>query len=361
MHGADRGGAQVVEHEVAVGDRVERVLDDAVESQRAGDRRAAGVPVDARQRARAERQVRGRAGGIREPVEVAAEHPEVGEQVMARGTRAARAGGGCSRASASPRGAPRGRRARPSGRAVAAGPPCTGRARTGPCRSRPGRCATAPCGPCRRPGPAISVRRRSIAMWMSSSSGRNSKRALLELGRDRVEARVQLLRLVRREDAGLREHRHVRLGLAHVVGAETPVEAQIEAFSAWNTGSGGSRKRPMHLSLGGPPGYQLPAIAPICRRSMLPSRYRLTPQPASAPRLRGYRRLSGVRPIDSTTGSAGGDARRHQREPACSRQQPVEARLEGGRDLAEQVVEEDHRDGSRGDQPGDAEEALAAG
>ena len=50
---------RIVEHEVAVRDRVERVLRDALESELLGDRRPARVPVHARQRSRAERQ-RGR-------------------------------------------------------------------------------------------------------------------------------------------------------------------------------------------------------------------------------------------------------------------------------------------------------------
>ena len=46
--------------------------------------------------------------------------------------------------------------------------------RTSPCRSRPGRCATAPVCSFPPSGPASSVRRRSIAMWMSSSGAVNS-------------------------------------------------------------------------------------------------------------------------------------------------------------------------------------------
>ena len=151
VHGADRGRAQVVEHEVTVRDRVQRVLHHAVEAERARHRLAARVPVHAGERARAERQLRGRARGVGEPLEVAPEHPEVREQVVREvdGLRALQVR--VARASASPRGARRGRRARPSGRAAACAPPCTGRARTAPCRSRPGRSATVPCGPCRRP------------------------------------------------------------------------------------------------------------------------------------------------------------------------------------------------------------------
>ena len=53
---ADRGGAEVVEDEVAVGDRVDRVRRDAVEAELVGDHAAVGVEVHAGQRARAERQ-----------------------------------------------------------------------------------------------------------------------------------------------------------------------------------------------------------------------------------------------------------------------------------------------------------------
>ena len=59
-------------------------------------------------------------------------------------------------------------------------------------------------------------------------------------------------------------------------------------------------------------------------------------------------------------GRGGGEPGRHQGKAAGAGEQPVEARLEGAGDRAEQVVEEDYRDGSGGDQPGEADKALAA-
>ena len=80
--GAGGGGRQVVEHEVAVRDGVERVLRDAAEAELLGHEHAAGVEVDPGERAGAERQVvRGRHAEV-EALEVAAELPEVGQQVV---------------------------------------------------------------------------------------------------------------------------------------------------------------------------------------------------------------------------------------------------------------------------------------
>ena len=92
----------------------------------------------------------------------------------ARDRRAARAGDGCSPASASRRGARRGPPARPSG--PAAGP------RASVAWSRTNRAMSVATWSLREravwslppTGPTISVRRRSIAMWMSSSAGWNS-------------------------------------------------------------------------------------------------------------------------------------------------------------------------------------------
>ena len=54
------------------------------ETQLPGDLSAIGVEVDARERARAERQAPGLVLGERKARAVAREHPEVGEQVMAQ-------------------------------------------------------------------------------------------------------------------------------------------------------------------------------------------------------------------------------------------------------------------------------------
>jgi hypothetical protein len=79
---AGGGGRQVVQHEVTVGDRVDRVGRDAFEAQLGGDGGAVGVEVHAGERARAERQ-RGRLGlREREALAVAQQHPDVGQQVV---------------------------------------------------------------------------------------------------------------------------------------------------------------------------------------------------------------------------------------------------------------------------------------
>ena len=175
VRGAGGGGAQVVQDEVAVGDGVDRVLDHRVEAQRARHGGAVGGEVHAGQRAGAERQAVGRVG--REG-EAAARRARASRSTRAggvRGRRAGRAAGGCSRASASRRGARRGRRARSGVRGRRPAPHARGRATyiatsvaTWSLRER----AVWSFPPT---GPAISVSRRSIAMWMSSSSSRNGK------------------------------------------------------------------------------------------------------------------------------------------------------------------------------------------
>jgi hypothetical protein len=82
VRGARGGRGEVVEDEVPVRDRVQRVLGDAAEAELLGHEHAAGVEVDAGERAGAEREVvRGRHAEV-EALEVAPELPEVGEQVM---------------------------------------------------------------------------------------------------------------------------------------------------------------------------------------------------------------------------------------------------------------------------------------
>ena len=81
--GAGGGRVQVVEREVAVGHRVDRVGQDVVKAELAGDRAPVGVEVDACQRAGPERQAPGLFEREGEALAVALEHPEVGEQVVA--------------------------------------------------------------------------------------------------------------------------------------------------------------------------------------------------------------------------------------------------------------------------------------
>ena len=82
MHGADRRGREVVEREVAVGDRIERVRVGPLEAEVGGERIAVDVPVEPGEGAGPGRHVRGGLGGAEEAAGVALEHPEVGEQVV---------------------------------------------------------------------------------------------------------------------------------------------------------------------------------------------------------------------------------------------------------------------------------------
>ncbi len=85
VHGADRGGGERLQDEVAVGDAVERVVGRLVEAERLRCR----LPVDGERRAgerrRAERALVEPRARVGEPAAVAAEHLDVGEQVMAEG------------------------------------------------------------------------------------------------------------------------------------------------------------------------------------------------------------------------------------------------------------------------------------
>ena len=76
------GGREVVEHEVSPRHRVDGVRRHLTEPQLARHLAAVGVEVHARQRTRPERQARALALGVREPVAVAREHPEVRQQVV---------------------------------------------------------------------------------------------------------------------------------------------------------------------------------------------------------------------------------------------------------------------------------------
>ena len=122
-----------------------------------------------------------------------------------------------------------------------------GRARTGPCPWRPGRCASAPCAGVPPTGPAISVRRRSIAMWMSSSSSRNAKSPASSSSATRsspawIASRSSALMIPASAsiDACARD-------CSMSYGARRQSKP-IEAFRAWKTGSWGSAKRDMRAS-----------------------------------------------------------------------------------------------------------------
>ena len=77
-----RGGGEVVDDEVAVGDRVEGVLGDALEAEVGGLGLAVEVEVEADRGAGAERQLEAGLPSGLEPRAVAVEHPEVRQQVL---------------------------------------------------------------------------------------------------------------------------------------------------------------------------------------------------------------------------------------------------------------------------------------
>ena len=196
------------------------------EAELAAPRTAVGVEVHAGQRARAERQLVGRAEHELEAPRVAPEHPEVRQQVVREvdGLRALEvrvAGHRPSRGGA--------RRAATStlwsalrARSIV----CSACARvniamsvaTWSLRER-AVCSLPPTGP------TISVRRRSIAMWMSSSSSRNGNSAVVELLLDPLEAGEDLVAVALGDDPARREHARVRARLLDVVGRQAPVEA----------------------------------------------------------------------------------------------------------------------------------------
>jgi ribosomal protein S18 acetylase RimI-like enzyme len=73
-------------------------------------------------------------------------------------------------------------------------------------------------------GPDELVSRRSIAMWMSSSSGREREGPAVELLGHAVQPGQQLVAIGVGDDPGRRQHRRVRPRLLDVVGPEAPVE-----------------------------------------------------------------------------------------------------------------------------------------
>jgi hypothetical protein len=83
MHGADRRGRQRLEREVAVGHGIERIGGRPVEAERFRRHLAVDREGGAGERRGAERAFVQRAAGVGEPAAVAAEHFDIGEQVMA--------------------------------------------------------------------------------------------------------------------------------------------------------------------------------------------------------------------------------------------------------------------------------------
>ena len=83
-------------------------------------------------------------------------------------------------------------------------------------------CSLAPAAP------AISVTRRSIAVWMSSSLGANTNESLGELLFDAVERGDDDAALVVGQQADARQHLHVRARTDEVVAREPAVERQAD-------------------------------------------------------------------------------------------------------------------------------------
>ena len=242
---ADRRRVHVVEREVAVGDGVDRVRRRAREAELVRRRLAVEVPVEARERTRAERHRAASSGGRSRSGSRRARASRSRRAGGGPGTPAGRAAGGCSPASASrdaPRRAPA---AAPSARRPA--PPRGPRAaRTNSARSvatwslreRPV-CSLPPTGP------ASSVSRRSIAMWMSSSSSRSSNSPRSSSAGDRVEAGEQSVALARVEDPRPDAGRRRAPASPRRPRARAARSKPIEALRRANSGSCGSSKRGM--------------------------------------------------------------------------------------------------------------------
>ena len=149
MHGGDRGGGEGLQHEIAVGHRVERVRHRPVEAERLRGHLAVDRKRGAGERRGAERGLVQPLARIGEAAAVARRHLDIGEQMMAEGhrlrglqMREARhhRAGVLSACSASARWQRRARRrSRRSRRAPTAGN-----------RSPPDRCASARCAAARR-------------------------------------------------------------------------------------------------------------------------------------------------------------------------------------------------------------------
>ena len=193
----------------------------------AGD--AVGIERQARagERAGAERRHVGPRERVAPAVDVARERPEVREEVVREqhrlGALEVRVAGEVDVApAASARSSSTSCRRVDPARDVGA----LALAGTAAARSRPGRCGCGRCGASRRRSPASSVTRRSIAVWMSSSVGRERERAVGELDSDAVERRGHERRLLVGEQPDAREHRDVRARAREVVGREAPVERE---------------------------------------------------------------------------------------------------------------------------------------
>ncbi len=93
-------------------------------------------------------------------------------------------------------------------------------------RAPPGRCGCARYAACPPTGPIVSIRRRSIAMWMSSSPGRARKRPVSNSARIARKAVTIFARLGRRDDALAPQHLAVGDAALDVVGVEAAVDGE---------------------------------------------------------------------------------------------------------------------------------------
>ena len=261
---AGRRGAQVVQDEVAVGDRVDRVGRDALEAELGRHGAAIGGEVDPRQRPGAERQRRRLLGGEAQPRAVALEHPHVGEQVVAEVDRL---------------GALQVRVARQRPVEVALGGvderrhERRRRRRRPPVRASRVKSATSVAtwslrerAVCSRPptGPASSVSRRSTAMWMSSSSGANGKRPSRSSASTASRPASSASRSSSDSTPCAASMRACARDCATSWGHRRRSKP-IDALRAWKAGSWGSRKRDTQAAQltqrsghrrSGPPGWR---------------------------------------------------------------------------------------------------------
>ncbi len=83
-------------------------------------------------------------------------------------------------------------------------------------------------------GPTRSPRRRSIAMWTSSSEGRNSKLSVYHLTQDRRERSLEFGQFVVGDHPDPVQRRGVGTGLGQVMGRQAPIEVDgaVEAPEA---------------------------------------------------------------------------------------------------------------------------------
>ena len=239
-------------HEVAVGHRVERVVEPAREAEVGGH--AVGI-----ERAGSSRRARRRRAATRRRAPSASrqrstsrrEGPEVREQVVreqhrlrALQVRVARAG----RRRPAVDGALEQHLLELVDRAAATVDALA--AHVEPQRRwRPGRCGCGRCGASRRPSPASSVTRRSIAVWMSSSVGCEHERSLGELSCHRVERREHDRALVRGEQPHPCQHAHVRARARRCRRPRAAVERQALGERAAARRPGPSANRPCQSGL----------------------------------------------------------------------------------------------------------------